>query len=257
MNFYYCFTLPFLLHPSTCLRHILRFSSHNRSTGLIPTFFRLFISSPVNVRVLPPILSFRLLTLQSSDPTPSVKAPIMSNDDDTKPEPGPSSQVLEDVAARSASTKKRKCIEEPQSQANPPRKRQRVRKPKPKWDPNAPPQATTSPPPPTTYAFVHELPQNWQAWGDSTGDTPGPSQMYSSQVREYDANASSSISIAPTTSVLDAQGMGRGRKHEAYQSKPDLKRKRKVEDVDLSIADTPQPMAGVPTGLWPLPLVRN
>ena len=183
----------------------------------------------------------------------------MSNDGDAQPDPGPSSQVLEeDVAARSEPTNKRKSIEEPQSQENPPPKRQRIRKRKAKWNPNAL-QATTSLPPPTQYAFVHELPQNRQAWGDSTGDsdTHGPSQMYSSQVREYDTNASSSTLTAPTTSVLDAQGMGRGRKHEAYQSKPDLKRKRKAEDVELSIPDAPQPMMGVPTGPRPLPLVRS
>jgi hypothetical protein len=186
----------------------------------------------------------------------------MSHDDDIQSAPSPSSRSLEDVAAGSESTKKRKFIEELQNQENPPPKRQRSGKSK-----SSAPQATTSLLPPPEFSefvgFVYEQgyppkprrarkhPVVAQAQGDSKGNAYGPPQMHSGQVRECDTSAPPSISNAPTTSV-NAHGMGRGQ-----TSKPDLKRKRKAEDGDPYSADAPQPRTVVPTGPGPLPSVRS
>ena len=183
----------------------------------------------------------------------------MSHDDDTHSAPGPSSRPLENVAAGSESTMKRKSIEEPQSQENPPPKRQKSGKSK----SNAP-QASLLPPPEFSefVGFVYEQgyppkprrgarkhPVVAQAQGDSMGSAYGPSQMYSGQGRDCDTSPSSSISNAPITSI-NAQGMGRGQ-----PSKPDLK--RKAEDGDLYNADALQPRTVVPSGSGSLPSVSS
>lgn len=193
----------------------------------------------------------------------------MSHDDDTQYAPGPSSKPLEDVAAGSESTRKRKPIEEPQSRENPPLKKQKTNRNSKYNVPQATPQATTSTlPSPVFSGWVQENGQGKprrprsrksanlhpvvaQAQGDSMGNAYGPSQMYSGQGRECDASASSSISSAPTTSV-NAQGMGR-----EQISKPDLKRKRKAKDFNLYNTVTPQPRTVVPSAPESMPSVRD